>query len=335
MPFIKDPFTSTETGPLFLGRGLISHLSLSPDSSLLAGAGAYFVQIWDISSGKEVLLMNLKKTGKTIKDLAISPNNKTLALTNGGVNVGLWSLETGQFLKQFKGHTNQVNTVSFNHDGKKIITASHDGTSKVWNVETKKNLSSTKVKTYSATYPSLDTNEEDSVQKFNFTAIFSAFVPNSSKALTTLNNGVIDLWNTETGDVLVSFKSKSEINEYASFSSDGTKVLFSENGSGKFTLWDISSKKIKELNSFKVNYYNGKKSSYLSPDNQVAAIPSSETGKSLMFLDLKTNKVIDQLAEQDSDIKITTVSKKGKIVAAASHKVIKVWMNHPYLKPSK
>ena len=44
----------------------------------------------------------------------------------------LWDVQTGEEVRRFTGHTNKVRDVAFSPDGKYILTASDDGTARLW-----------------------------------------------------------------------------------------------------------------------------------------------------------------------------------------------------------
>ena len=48
----------------------------------------------------------------------------------------LWDAATGQEVAALRGHTGDVNSASYSPDGGRIITASSDGTARVWNAAT-------------------------------------------------------------------------------------------------------------------------------------------------------------------------------------------------------
>ena len=52
--------------------------------------------------------------------------------------VKLWSVDTGKMIKEFKGHTSSVDSVSISSDGKFIASGSRDETVKLWSVDTGK-----------------------------------------------------------------------------------------------------------------------------------------------------------------------------------------------------
>jgi WD40 repeat protein len=43
--------------------------------------------------------------------------------------------KSGKVLHTLEGHTDFVNSVVFSHDGKKLISSSHDKTARIWDLE--------------------------------------------------------------------------------------------------------------------------------------------------------------------------------------------------------
>jgi WD40 repeat protein len=57
-----------------------------------------------------------------------------LATANWDTTVKLWDAETGQELRTLAGHTGVVYRAVFSPDGKRLASASGDGTVKIWDV---------------------------------------------------------------------------------------------------------------------------------------------------------------------------------------------------------
>lgn len=51
-------------------------------------------------------------------------------------NCSVHGLKSGKTLKEFRGHTSFVNDAIFGADGSHVISASSDGTIKLWNMKT-------------------------------------------------------------------------------------------------------------------------------------------------------------------------------------------------------
>ena len=52
------------------------------------------------------------------------------------MTVRIHGLKSGKTLKEFRGHSSYVNCVTFSPDGHQVLSASSDGTVKVWNTKT-------------------------------------------------------------------------------------------------------------------------------------------------------------------------------------------------------
>src|SRR5262249_18001605 len=119
----------------------IECLTFSPDSRFLATGDLYAnLFVWDLSSGKVVInlsdnptsrrhvpinpLMLLDKQQGPIIDVALSPDGKSLASASADGTVHTWEVETGKFIRSFRGHTGAVTSVAFSPDGHWIASRS-------------------------------------------------------------------------------------------------------------------------------------------------------------------------------------------------------------------
>jgi WD40 repeat protein len=108
-------------------------LCFSPDGKyLLAPAADLSLRLVEVATGKEVKRI---KTGHAYC-AAFSPDGKRV-VTGGFFDntVRVWDVETGKALHSYKGHTGGVTCVTcvtFFPDGKRIASASADGTARVW-----------------------------------------------------------------------------------------------------------------------------------------------------------------------------------------------------------
>src|SRR5437868_11349375 len=87
------------------------------------------VRVWDVESGTE--LKRIKAA--SAYNAAFSPDDKRIV--SGGLHdstVRVWDVATGKELRHYEGHTATVTGVAFFPDGKRIASASHDGTARIW-----------------------------------------------------------------------------------------------------------------------------------------------------------------------------------------------------------
>ncbi|MFK7765984.1 MAG: protein kinase [Mariniblastus sp.] len=95
--------------------------------------------------------------GWGVRCLRFSPDDKTIAgapLQNDKASregtVDLWNAKTGEQVRRFSGHENWVTSIRFIDQGRRLVTLALDGTARVWNVETGKNVAVIKLSDFSA-----------------------------------------------------------------------------------------------------------------------------------------------------------------------------------------
>ena len=87
------------------------------------------------------ILKNEIENNTTIWSSVVDPTNKYIAVVGKSKSIKIYNLSTGTLYKELTGtlsHTNYINQVSFNFDATRLLSASDDGTVKLWNVETGK-----------------------------------------------------------------------------------------------------------------------------------------------------------------------------------------------------
>jgi len=130
----------------------LNAIALSADNLRFATAGwDANARIWDVEEGK--LLATLEHGGQELHAVAFSPDGRYIA-TAGDTDPGyikLWSAEGGELQPQiFSGegstdrfaseHTDVVVSLEFSHDSGRLLSGSFDGTARVWDVESGRQL---------------------------------------------------------------------------------------------------------------------------------------------------------------------------------------------------
>jgi hypothetical protein len=134
-----DVPTGKQLGQLESDTYLIYALALSPDGRRLAAS--FFNQkkhgsdmaLWETASGKAIThLKGVLEQAPQAVSLAMSDS----LLASGGAwgLIRLWDMETGQEVRQLKGHQGAVLSLAFSADGKQLVSGSCDTTALVWDV---------------------------------------------------------------------------------------------------------------------------------------------------------------------------------------------------------
>ena len=129
----------------------VTHIELSSDGSKMISMSEDFsAKVWNLVKGELVSTLKVyneeKGEKKATKQLFLSAqfNNDGSQVATGSSDklVRLWKTETGEMLKELKGHENQVSFTFFNKDSSKVISAALNNVAIVWDVskEQKKSL---------------------------------------------------------------------------------------------------------------------------------------------------------------------------------------------------
>ncbi len=129
-------------GPLFLPSAVSSSL----DGEILAiGGGDGAVHVWKAGSGQQLRLLQ-RPLGTVVCSIALSPNGATLACAVHDLRVlhsgslDLWQVSTGDKVHQLVGHQDTVRCVVFCPTREILASAGDDGTVRIWEVATGKQL---------------------------------------------------------------------------------------------------------------------------------------------------------------------------------------------------
>ncbi|CAM0878193.1 unnamed protein product [Alopecurus aequalis] len=104
------------------------------------------IKIWHGKSGKELGTVDTNQLKNNMAD--ISPNGRFIAAAAFTADVKVWeivyskdsSVKEVDRVMQLKGHKSAVTSLCFTPDSEKIITASKDGTIRVWNINVRYQL---------------------------------------------------------------------------------------------------------------------------------------------------------------------------------------------------
>ncbi len=250
---IWDLTTQGEALALNENAGIADDVAFSPDDTRVAVSYENGTTIvWDASTGEKLLSLPGESWATSVD---FSPDGKLLAVgyyTKGIVQ--LWNLQTGETSLTLKGHDSVVDDVVFSPDGKRLLTASADGTSKVWEVATGMELLTLYSKYlghvfagdfspdgslvvtvdwsgYGAVWDvatgSLQSELGKNVRTYNLKYYDVAFSPDGKSIATASTGGEAIIWDASTGEQLMKFACDDQECDNVEFSPDGNTLATS------------------------------------------------------------------------------------------------------------
>jgi len=157
-----------------------------------------------------------------------------------------------------RGHSGNVAGVAVSPDGTRIVSASYDGTVKVW---------------YAAS------GDELMTLRGHVGRVYSvSFSPDCKRIVSCSSDKTLKVWDADSGDELMTLRGHNSRVTHAGFSPEGTRIVSAS--FGKIKLWDAATGA--ELRTFRVTEDQGYSPIALSPD-----------GKRIVLGQNKTIKVLD------------------------------------------
>jgi WD40 repeat protein len=143
VPTMSVSADGTVVGITYESPEAVDNFALSPDGTEIltytvgrsldnqSGAENIRLATWDASTGK--YKSETKFAGDFIGAIEISPDGRLLAMANSNA-VWLWDTASWQIIRIFSGHTDLIEDLAFTPGGEKLLSASRDGTIRVWSV---------------------------------------------------------------------------------------------------------------------------------------------------------------------------------------------------------
>ena len=153
----------------------------------------------------------------------------------------LWDIASGQLLKTFEGHSDEVLAVAFSGDGRQALSGSKDKTLRLWDLETGQ-----PVKTFEG--------HADAVTS-------AALSSDGGRALSASRDKTVKLWDAASGQLLKTFEGHSGEVLSAAFSRDNRRIL-SASKDNTLKLWDAEDRRASQ--NFRGAYRHRHLGCYLS-----------------------------------------------------------------------
>jgi WD40 repeat protein/tRNA A-37 threonylcarbamoyl transferase component Bud32 len=271
--------------------GPVLAVAFSPDGTRIAVGGQTRAVVCDATTGEVALKLD---TG-TVNSLAFSPDGKRLVGCNGD-RIYVWDAMTGQKTFSFKGHAYGVECVAFNHDGKRIVSGSQDGTARIWEATI---------------------GQEPLTLKGQFSTQDCAFSPDGMRIVGTASHEV-KTWNAATGQEMLTLRGHTGQVHSVAFSHDG-RLIGSGSVDNSVKVWDATTGK--ETQTLR---HNGYVDCVAFSPNSVQLVSCSRD-QTITIWDAMTGQEMLTLDRLASVAICVVFSPDGKRIASGHNNEIKIW----------
>jgi len=107
----------------------INSIALARGGRMLAVASDDAIQLWQIDPTEP---SEQQYTIEARAQRIVFANNGELLASTWNSTVQIWNVQNGALLHTLTGHTDTIHSIVFSHDGRKLLSGSHDGTVRLW-----------------------------------------------------------------------------------------------------------------------------------------------------------------------------------------------------------
>src|SRR5262249_5254409 len=194
---------------------VIQGVAFSPDGQQVISIGSdRKTRWWDVESAQELGRID---SGVHVAELVGDGKHPLCGVDN---DIELWDLENKKILKRFTGHTGAVYAFAVSPDGRTLLSAGHENTLRLWNMDSAKEIRAIQAP----------------ANNFFYSAIF---VDEGRQILAASQDGAIALFDAATGKQLHVFRGHDGHVHSLALTRDRRRVL-SGGGDGTLRLWDLT-----------------------------------------------------------------------------------------------
>ena len=247
--------------------GSVWGVAFSPDGNLLANWGENRIELWEVSTQKQVRVFT--RDDGWISSVTFSSDNKVAFAGNSNGTIDFFELKGGRKLASIAAHTGTVMSLALSPDGKVLSSGGGSGDSQIclWDVNTRQ-----KTRNFSG----------HAVDVHGLT-----FTPNGNTLVSTGQRSTVKCWSVNDGEPVRMLKGHQGNVFAVDISPNGT-LLATGCDDKTVILWDIEGAcKLRALPHEGEGFV-----AQFSPDGSILATPGAESSIILWAVQVSTSTVL-------------------------------------------
>ncbi|MBN1138618.1 MAG: protein kinase [Anaerolineae bacterium] len=322
----------------------VSAVTFSPDGeTVISVSWDGTAKEWQVADGALLrsVEISMPRSGVTqLYDVELSPDGEKLAIA-GGIDAQVLNSANWQSLYSIDAHTSNVDSISFSPDGRTLASASHDGTTRLWQVSDGAYVDTLEgfmgsllglglsadgetvsVADTGYTVRLWDTWSGERLKTLPlpyFNARSLALAPDGATFALGSAQGVIRLRSAGDGSLLQEFEGHTYIVDNLTFSPDGT-MLASGSYDNTARLWRVSDGKL--LHTFE-GHADKVASVAFSPDGQWLATGSWD--ETVRLWRVSDGALLHVLEGHESRVQCVAFSPDGQTLASGGGDGVRLW----------
>ncbi|OMJ75519.1 hypothetical protein SteCoe_25335 [Stentor coeruleus] len=292
-------FKSKESKHLLKGHSnTVWGLAFNPEGLILASGSDTSIGMWDIETGKKIVMLESFGHKDIVKCVKFSHDGKFIASASNDKSVKIWRVQDYKMVCEFNEHEGNVLTLCYNHDSTILASGGSDSKIILWNLTEKKKIHKFK-------------GHDGSIRSLTFSS-------DSSYLISGSNDTTVKVWDVTKKTIDTTFTNhKNEISAVAISSRD--RYLASGCQGNIINIYNFRSRKFE----FKLERHTN---CITSLSFNKTTLVSGSDDKSIKIWSLEEKKEIFELSGHSNYLSSVCFSKDGKYIVSGSWDLtVKIW----------
>lgn len=293
----------------------VTSIALSPNGHIIASASFDgTIRLWDFRTGQTVQELPIKE--KPLFAVSFSPDGCYIAYSyaeNEDFSIYIWCLDKNCQYCVLKGHRSVTRSISFSRDSLSLITASYDGTIRIWDVHEGK---------------CRKVLRDDG--KFVNSAALS---PDERYIASASADNIIRIWDAAKGVLIKKLEGHTDVATNVVFSGDGS-MLASTSEDYTIRIWDTATWECKQCLKGHQRFVL---SAAFSPDNLI--LVSGSLDNTIRLWELEEGQCVGVLKGHFDRVNSVLFHQEGNLAVSSSDdttvRIWELWGTEPKNKPLK